>query len=835
MPGNAHQSVHTAAQDADFWSQQRGQCVYLAQGIFRNAGAMGPVYPKAIRQEPNLIACKNLYMDVDVKKGAYANRREALGAIKDFILQSKLPWPNLLVGSGNGGVHVYWTLDAEFEPKEFRRMAAQLVAAVNQHGLIIDQQCTSDPVRLMRMVGTWNFKYATDTVDATPVTLLFREPKRTSLNLMQKALAPFKPTTTNSTRESKSNLNDDLSGGMKRKARLRDIDRVAEGCPLIRDALADGGADLVGEPIWHDLTAVAHYCVDPEGTVVRLIGKSQYFNPDTAMLKLNEVRKAREGSDTLGFPRCATLERNGAKKWCETCKYHGGSHKTDGTGSPLNTPEANATPDGTAAGGSLSEDALARRFAAAHAADMRYVALWGKWLIFDGKVWKHDDTMRAFTRARAICRDAATGAVGREKKDLLKAATVAAVERLARSDERLAATSDQWDRDIWLLNTPDGVVDLRTGAMRENAADDYTTRMTSVAPLTDDKGQLVDACPKFLEFLEQVFPNDPGLHNFLQRLSGYAATGSTREHVLAFGYGTGRNGKGTLISILAYILGDYHKAAEIETFLATRNERHSTELARLAGARFVTASEPEDHQRWATARVKKLTGGDPVTARFMRQDDFEYSPQFLLCVIGNHKPSFGAVDPALRDRLLRLSFNAYFAPDKCDRELLDKLKAEADGILSWLIKGAALWLKDGLAAPPSVLAATEAYLASEDLFAQWIDDYCVVAKTAAGPSSALYASWRDFAEAQGERAGGSKWFRQTLEARGYIGKRATKGVDFEGLDLTAEEAKRVAEQVQATKLRSSLGMVRPAQPSPTSPNQPASVFPLRQQPTIVKP
>jgi hypothetical protein len=323
MPGNAHQSVRTAAQDADFWSQQRGQCVYLAQGIFRNAGVMGPVYPKAIRQEPNLIACKNLYMDVDVKKDAYATHREALKAIKDFILQSKLPWPNLLVGSGNGGVHVYWTMDAEFEPKEFRRMAVQLVAATNQHGLIIDQQCTSDPVRLMRMVGTWNFKYATDTVDATPVTLLFREPKLTPLFTMQKALSYFKPTTTatSNTQGSKPGLNSDLSGGMKREFPPANIDVVATFCPFIKETLDKAGANLVGEPQWHMVVGLSCHCDDPTTTAHRLTTGHPDCTPEGTDAKLAQALQARKDRPNIGPDKCATIHNTHKIPQCATCPH----------------------------------------------------------------------------------------------------------------------------------------------------------------------------------------------------------------------------------------------------------------------------------------------------------------------------------------------------------------------------------------------------------------------------------------------------------------------------------------------------------------------------------
>ena len=168
-------------------------------------------------------------------------------------------------------------------------------------------------------------------------------------------------------------------------------------------------------------------------------------------------------------------------------------------------------------------------------------------------------------------------------------------------------------------------------------------------------------------------------------------------------------------------------------------------------------------------------------------------------VIGNHKPAFGAVDPALRDRLLLLPFNVYFPPDKRDHGLTDKLKAEAGGILNWAIKGAGLWLAQGLNPPPSVVAATEAYLASEDLLTQWVDDCCVAAQNAEGQSSALFSSWRFFADAQGERAGTSTWFRNTLEGRGYVWQKKIKNNVFRGLDLSPEEVRRMAARDEAAK------------------------------------
>jgi len=284
----------------------------------------------------------------------------------------------------------------------------------------------------------------------------------------------------------------------------------------------------------------------------------------------------------------------------------------------------------------FSDDALALEFADRHAEDLRFVATWNKWLFWDCGHWRFEETLRAWDFAREVCRAAADDC-GKIKAgtapSIASAKTVAAVERMARSDRRIAATIDQWDNDPWLLNTPDGVIDLRTGKARSHRAEDYITKITTVGPHGD--------CPRFLAFLDRITCGDNELVCYLQRLLGYGLTGLTREHALFFGYGTGANGKSVLLSTVAGILGDYHRSAPIETFAATNGDRHPTDLAGLRGARLVTATETEEGRRWAESRIKQLTGGDTVSARFMRQDFFEYadSPSRRRCPQRDHDNS----------------------------------------------------------------------------------------------------------------------------------------------------------------------------------------------------
>jgi putative DNA primase/helicase len=425
----------------------------------------------------------------------------------------------------------------------------------------------------------------------------------------------------------------------------------------------------------------------------------------------------------------------------------------------------------------FSDDALALRFADRHEGAVRFVAAWGQWFRYDGKVWRQDGTLHAFDLARRICREASAECNGKkgEKAALASAKTVSAIERLAKSDRRMAATIDQWDADPWLLNTPDGVIDLRTGRMRAHRADDYMTKVTAVGP--------TGACPIFLKFLDRITGSDPELIAYLRRVLGYALTGATRDHALFFGYGTGANGKSVLLSTVAGILGDYHKTAPIETFTASNVDRHPTDLAMLRGARLVTATETEEGRQWAESRIKSLTGGDRVSARFMRQDFFEYVPQFKLFIAGNHRPGLRSVDEAIRRLFHLIPFAVTIPAEERDGELTEKLKAEWPGILAWLVAGCLKWQSERLAAPGAVTAATAEYLNSEDAIAAWIDERCERDLNAWSGSSALFASWASWATKAGEALGSQRKFSQKLVERKFSKHRTNAGEGFYGLRI----------------------------------------------------
>ena len=320
----------------------------------------------------------------------------------------------------------------------------------------------------------------------------------------------------------------------------------------------------------------------------------------------------------------------------------------------------------------FSDEGLALRFAERHAGDLRYVAGWGKWLSWTGTHWQFDDTLRAFDMVRQIIREAAASCNEPKVASMIASAkTVAAIVSLARADRRLAATIDQWDTDPWLLNTPTGVVDLRTARLRPHRPDDYMTKITAAGPRGD--------CPKFKAFLRRIMNGDDALIAFLQRVFGYCLTGDTSEQKIFFNYGTGQNGKSVLMSTVSGILGDYCVATPIETFTESKSDRHPTELARLCGARIVTATETEAGRQWAESRLKEMTGGERIPARFMHQNFFEYLPGFKPVISGNHRPRLRSVGFAMRRRVNMIPFAVTIPEDERDTQFADKLKDEWPG------------------------------------------------------------------------------------------------------------------------------------------------------------
>jgi putative DNA primase/helicase len=316
---------------------------------------------------------------------------------------------------------------------------------------------------------------------------------------------------------------------------------------------------------------------------------------------------------------------------------------------------------------------------------------------------------------------------------------------------------------------------LRTGEIRRAVSENYITKITAVVPA--DKPE----CPRWLQFMREATNDDEGLIAFLQQFLGYTLTGDTKEHSLLFIHGDGGNGKGVLQNTIGDILGDYRQTAAMETFTASPTDKHPTDLAMLHGARLVTASETEEGRAWAESRIKQITGGDKISARFMRQDFFEFKPEFKLLLIGNHKPTLRNVDDAARRRFNIVPF--VHKPPVKDLDLEAKLRAEWRGILRWMIDGCLIWQRFGLVRPQVVLDATNEYFTEQDSIRQWIEDRCDIGKgTLSDTSTNLFRNWTTWATANGEKPGTARWFAQALARQGFKPFRKTKARGFFGIE-----------------------------------------------------
>jgi P4 family phage/plasmid primase-like protien len=415
----------------------------------------------------------------------------------------------------------------------------------------------------------------------------------------------------------------------------------------------------------------------------------------------------------------------------------------------------------------------------------------GKWFRFDAdmQLWRKEETQLAHYYARKI--SIALAQRDPTLKALRRVSVWEAIERGARAAREFAVTSDIWDCDPMLLGTPKGTVDLRTGLLREGRHDDYISKVTAVAPIPLDQFDAERDAPIWMAVIRDALQNDLEAIRFLQQWGGYCLTGDTKEQVLLFVYGPGGSGKGTAINTIADILGDYATNVGMETLTASRNERHLSELARLKGARMARASETEKGRAWAENRIKNLTGQDKITANFMRQDHFEFRPEFKLTIFGNNRPSLKDVDSAIRRRFLVLPFN--HRPAKIDPELGEKLKAEWPAILSWLIVGCLDWMKHRLVRPKVVNIATSEYFDQQDVFKNWTSECCELDPSFVETADALWQSWQRYASLNGEDPGSkTKTFPETLTQRGFQPIKDTAGIrgrGYRGIRVRADRSK----------------------------------------------
>lgn len=324
--------------------------------------------------------------------------------------------------------------------------------------------------------------------------------------------------------------------------------------------------------------------------------------------------------------------------------------------------------------------------------------------------------------------------------------------RLAHGDRRLRAAYDAFDADPWLLNCPNGTLELKSGEVRPHSPGDRLRQMTGVA--WDAEAE----APRWERFIREITQEREELARFIQRMCGYMLTGVTDEQVFFFLRGSGGNGKGVFVRALQTAIGDYASEAPGEFLTERKNEGHPTEIARLHRKRMVFCSETEQGAFLNESLVKRLTGGDRLTARKMREDFWEFAPTHKLAMQSNYEPRIKGGGHSLWRRIRVVPFDATFT--ERDEALEPTLRAEAAGILAWCARGCLDWQKQGLGEPEVIVDAAEEYRSAQNPLTEWIEESCEIHESLKSGTRELFRSYTSWVEVTG-----AKW---NVDEKGFV-------------------------------------------------------------------
>ncbi len=430
----------------------------------------------------------------------------------------------------------------------------------------------------------------------------------------------------------------------------------------------------------------------------------------------------------------------------------------------------------------------ARRLVRLHGCDLRYCFDFKKWFVWDSRRWRLDsmgETLRRAKNAVGSIYSEAREADGKLREQLAKWAITSEADRhilamvsLAQSEPSIPIEPKQLDTDAMLLNCANGTLDLRTGELREHRREDYITR------LIDVQYQESAECPAWFKFLDEILDGNAQVINFLGRAVGYSLTGNVSERVVFILYGTGANGKSVFIETIQALLSDYAMRTPTSTLLAKRDGGVPNDVARLKGARFVTANESEEGKRLAEAEIKDLSGGDTISARFMRSEFFDFKPEFKIWFRTNHKPVVRDTTDSIWDRLILILFGVRIPERDRDKRLGAKLAAELPGILAWAVRGCLEWQGHGLQVPAEVKVATEDYRSEMDTFGNFIQECCLLSPDCWTQSTPLREAYEEWAKERGEHfllVGNA--FTQRLRELGCIAKKQSRTRGWKGIGL----------------------------------------------------
>lgn len=424
---------------------------------------------------------------------------------------------------------------------------------------------------------------------------------------------------------------------------------------------------------------------------------------------------------------------------------------------------------------------------------IRFNYIDGKWLYYDGRKWCYDNSGtlerladKAVLAMKAEAKfyersDAETGGdmLKNFEKHLKTSRSYNAKKAmLHEARHHVPVLPAQLDKYKMVINTPSGVLDLKSGALSEHRSEAYFTKITSVEYTTNAD------CPMWKKFLSDIFGGDNDLIRYVQKAVGYSLTGSTAEQCSFFLFGTGRNGKSTFLDIIREIMGDYASNIQPETIMVKKSQSSAinSDIARLKGARFVTSVEPNEGARLNEGLIKQISGDDIVTARKLYGDEFEFKPEFKLWIATNHKPTIRGTDTGIWRRVHMIPFTVQIPEDKVDRQLKYKLGRELPAIFRWAVDGCLLYQSEGLGMPKAVMQMVKEYRREMDVISAFVEDRCREGTNEYEQATALYAAYSKWCDDNNEYKMSNTKFGIEMSKR-YKKAQSRNGKNYIGVSL----------------------------------------------------
>lgn len=497
----------------------------------------------------------------------------------------------------------------------------------------------------------------------------------------------------------------------------------------------------------------------------------------------NRVGMIRDAADAVGKPAEAAIAY--WDRW-----WNGGGWKEYESELHLRLKVSEACAAGGITGFEDTELGLADRFVSMWGSDIAYYNERAKWLVWNGSIWRIDESGRVFRMMRSTV-DSLLGEIQSGTDDDTKkrrvrlwqssstSAKVGAALEAASNTEGIRVGAEALDRDPYLLPCANGTVDLRMCELRESRRED---RATLACPVSFDPDA---ASPVWDSFLRRVQP-DVRMRSYLQRAIGYTLTSDTTEQVFFMNHGGGNNGKTTFFRALAMALGPFSLTAHASTFRQVRDDKIPNDLARMRGARMVAVNETEDRWILNEGLIKQVAGGDVIPARFLNHEWFEYTPTFKLWLWGNQRPVITGTEEGIWRKAQLVSWSVHIEDGERDRSYLEKLRPELPGVLRWAVDGCRLWQRFGLRPPASVTAATKEYREDQDVLGSFLSDCTEQKPNAAVVPSELYSAYTAWSVDSGIRPWSAKMLGSKLKNRGIEQARTSVSRLWRGLELSSK-------------------------------------------------